>query len=327
MNFKKRVGSLLQKIGLKQLGIKFDLKVNSIYIDCLKYIRSIYIPILVKYRSRKCTLAINLDSDWLGLGARIVETIELLMFADENKIQLNMNYGYKNKGNHNYFEDLFEYTIQNKKDQKYTKIRHISELDLPKDYNQLLTIKTANRLFNKYLKIKNDILEEVINFAKDHFEGNILGLHYRGTDKSGEAPKVELDYVYEIILGTIKNSTVKYSVLFISSDENACIEFFKIKKVPLKIIWRNDIYRSTDGNQFHRNTLNNMTIINREALINCLLLSKCHLLIKTASILSDCCKIFNPDLEMIILNAPHSSKLTWWPASELNTNYLYKSIP
>lgn len=329
MNFKRKIGQLLEKIGLKQIGIKFDLKINSIYRDCIKHFRSIYIPLLVKYRSRKGVLAIDIDSDWLGLGARIVETIELLMYAEEKNLQLQLRYSYRRRYDcRNYFKDLIENKVianQNKKFNKsFTKIRHIYELNLPKDYNKLLNVSLANHLFNKYLKINEDIMAEVNSFINYNFDGNILGLHYRGTDKVGEAVKINLEFIYELILKTLNNSEIKYSKLFISTDELNCINFFKIKTLPIEIIWHDDAYRSTDGNQFHRDPSSDISVINREALINCLLLSKCKLLIKTASILSDCCGILNPKLKMIILGIPRSQRLTWWPATELNAKYLYQ---
>jgi len=330
-SFKKQVGKLLEKIGLKKLGIKIDLKINSYYKNFINYLRSIYIPIAVKRRSKKQLLAINLDSDWLGLGARIVATIELLMYAEENKLVLKMKYGYRRRGDdYNYFDDLFENIIPEKeqienKQINYTHIRTVFELDLKKNYNKLLDCELANNLLNRHFKINDAILKEVDIFSDYHFKGSkVLGLHYRGTDKIGEAPKVDLDFVYNFILETLDTSTVKFDKLFISSDELSCIELFQKRKLPLEIISRDDVYRSSDGQQFHRNPSNNISVINQEALINCLLLSKCNLLIKTASILSDCCKIFNPDLEMIILNEPHNSNLIWWPATELNGKYLYK---
>jgi len=330
-SFKKQVGKILQKIGLKKLGIKIDLKINTYHRDFINYLRSIYIPIIVRKRLRKGLFAINLDSDWLGLGARIVATIELLMYAEENGLLLKMKYGYRRRGDdYNYYEDLFEDIIAEKGQEKnkqinYTSIRNVFELGLKKNYNKLLNCELANKLFNRHIRITCNIMTEVDNFYNCHFKGcNVLALHYRGTDKVGEAPKVELDFVYNFIVETLDTSTIKFDKLFISSDEVSCIELFQKRKLPLEIISRDDIYRSSDGKQFHRDPSNNISVINQEALINCLLLSKCNLLIKTASILSDCCKIFNPDLPMIILNEPHSSNLIWWPATELNKKYLYK---
>lgn len=330
--FKKQVGKLLEKIGLKKLGIRIDLKINTYYRDFVNYLRSVYIPMLVRKRIRTGILAINLDSDWLGLGARIVATIELLMYAEENGLLLEMKYGYRRRGdNYNYYEDLFEdiapdkRLIKKNKEISYTHVRNVFELGLKKNYNKLLNCELANNLFNRHVKITGNIMTEVDHFYNYHFKGSsVLALHYRGTDKVGEAPKVELDFVYNFIVETLDTSAIKFDKLFISSDELSCIELFQQRKLPLEIISRDDIYRSSDGKQFHRDPSNNISVINQEALINCLLLSKCNLLIKTASILSDCCKIFNPDLPMIILNEPHSSNLIWWPATELNKKYLYK---
>ena len=329
---RKNSGKILEKLGMKPVGVKIVLTFRNVFRGCLDFARTVYIPMQIKRRTRDGVLAINLDSDWLGLGARIVATLELLMHAEENGLVLWIKYGYNNrKDDHNYFEDLFKWKPWNEKiDVKnpnliFTHIRSIDELKLKKDYNRLLSSGFANQLFERHLVIKDNILEEVNKFSNLHFKDfRILGLHYRGTDKVGEAPKVELGFIYDLILELIDSAEIKFDKLFISSDESSCIDFFKQKKLPLEIVYREDIYRSKDGAQFHRNFENNMSIVNHEALVNCLLLAEAALLIKTASILSDCCKVFNPELSMIILNEPHSSNLTWWPARELNQKYLYK---
>lgn len=330
--FKKRIGNFLGTIGLKKVITKIDLGVNNFYQDSIKYLRSIYIPKRVKYYSGSGILAINIDSDWLGLGARIVATIELLMYAEEKGLTLKMHYGYRKSNDcYNYYDDLFEDIINGDSSQdkditiRFTNIRSLYELNFEKNYNRLLNVQLAHQLWSKHIRIKDKIAAEVNSFVDANFKGyHVLGLHYRGTDKSGEAPKVNLDFVLKVILETVSETAEKFDRLFISTDESSCIEFFKKSRLPMEIVWREDIYRSKDGNQFHRDPANDMSVVNREALINCLLLSKCDLLIKTASILSDCSKIFNPGLNMIILNEPHSDNLTWWPATELNQKYLYK---
>ena len=327
MSLKKVIKKNIDFSYLKQLGIKLYFKLHRSYQKRILQIRKSWLSKQMDRQSRNGIFAIHLDSDWLGLGARIVQTIELLMYADEKNILPQFRYGYKEEKNTvDYFHELFENKIPiiTTKTQgiAYTKINTINELDLKKNYNQLLTIQSANQLFHKYLKIKDNIISEVDSFAKLNFEGHIvLGLHYRGTDKTGEAPQVQLPFVYDTILRALSRPGSPFTRLFISSDESGCIDYFEKNKLPIKIIWRNDIYRSNDGNQFHRNPANDISIINREALINCLLLAKCELLVKTSSLLSDCCKIFNPELEMLILNKPHHSGLTWWPTTELNSNY------
>jgi hypothetical protein len=312
---------------LNKIRIRLKLILTGYYQKIILPIRKCWLSKKVVHRSQNGILAIEINSDWLGLGARIVQTIELLMYADEKKILPEIRYGYKErKKPKDYFNELFENTstiASNKnRDTLYTKINTINELNLEKNYNELLSIQSANQLFHKYLKIKESIIAEVDNFTKLNFEGHlVLGLHYRGTDKSNEAPQVSLSFVFETIQKILSSREVSYTRLFISSDEVGCIEYFKKNKLPIEIIWRNDIYRSNDSKQFHRNSANDISVINREALINCLLLAKCKFLIKSSSLLSDCCKIFNPELEMLILNKPYRSDLTWWPTTELNSKY------
>lgn len=273
-------------------------------------------PKRVSNQLKKGYLNIYLDSDWLGFGARLIKTLELLHFAKSNSVELNIEFGYKDKKKSKYFSQLFlPVTERVFLNNKYIRIEDTSEIKKGTDLNLLLDIKSANKMLFETFSVSDSLKFEMDEFINTHFKNErVLGVHYRGTDKEGEAPRLQEDLLFQEIKKYIENG---YSKIFISTDEVAVLEKVKRKFHQVPVIYRKDAFRSADGDQFHRKEENPKELINHDALMNILLLSQTDFLIKTASIMSDCCFIFNPSLKYKILSKPHSVSLTWWPASEL----------
>jgi len=319
---RKKIGNILNTVGLKKPLVKLDLYVRSKYRETKKNIRIAGIPYLVKMRSTNGYYAIDFDSDWNGFGSRIVKTLEILFYCDIKGLTPLIKYNYQEKTDKNkdYFKEIFFYkqpvTIEEKKI-KFTKIRDNDEL-WKIDYNQKLRLDFAKSLFDKYLGINRDVLNEVATFKEQWFQDKkILGVHYRGTDKVGEALLVPKERLLECITQVIENDPV-LKIIFLSTDDKEIIDFLKRSSLPLPLVYRDDSVRSGDGEQFHRKQEVSKSLINRDAIVNCLLLSNCHVLLKTASILSDCSVIFNPSIEVKVMSIPHNNDLTWWPATEIN---------
>lgn len=317
---KKIVGRQLAKIGLKAPFLKGYFFVLHACAAAKRKYRFLLIPFLIKQRSRHGIYAINLDSDWIGLGARIVKILEILKYCEENNYLPAFQFGYQEKDdkNNNYFSDLFciKQPYSSINNLRFTRIRDIDELNWKEDYNTKLRLSDANCLFFKYLSFNQSIESEVAEFWQQHFKDKrVLGVHYRGTDKIGEAPRLEK----EVLLAHIKNLLVsnEFDLVFVSTDEQAILEFILTADLRLPVVFRKDHFRSLDGDQFHRKAQNSKYTVNRDAIVNMLLLSKCDFLLKTASILSDCSVIFNPLIPVQLLNQPYSASLTWWPAREI----------
>jgi hypothetical protein len=328
LKMRKQIAGFLEKIGMKKGLVKLILFVRGKYKRIQKKIRLIVIPHLVKIRSGSGYYAIDFDTDWNGFGSRLIKTLEILLYCETKGLTplIRFNYMEKVKPQKDYFKEIFFYKNLPGIDERkltFTKIRDNDELGWEEDYNQKLRLSFAKSLFDKYLNIQEDIIKEVENFQKQWFkEEKILGVHYRGTDKAGEAPLVSKEKLLAHIREVLKEKQ-ELKIVFLSTDDEGIIRFLENAKLERQLVYREDIFRSTDGEQFHRKKEHSKTLINREAIVNCLLLSKCMFLLKTASILSDCSVIFNPDIEVRIISAPHNSDLTWWPATELNEYALF----
>ena len=322
---KKSIGKMLDALRIKKQGIKADLYIRNRLYSLEASTRLKVVPFLIKKRSKKGVYAVNLNSDWLGLGARIVKTLEILLYCEEHNLMplIQYNYQEKNKANTDYFGELFYYKHANEKEllkARYTDTRFIYELGWPMDYNLKLKLGFAKSLFDKYLGINPDILAEADSFRNNNFNNSkVLGVHYRGTDKAGEAPLVARENLLQEINGVLAERK-DLQLIFLSSDDEQIIQYIKQSGLAVPVTSRDDAMRSSDGGQFHRKKEVSKSIVNRDAIINMLLLSACDYLLKTASILSECSVIFNPSIEVKLLNKPHSEALTWWPLRELLGN-------
>jgi nodulation protein Z len=161
--------------------------------------------------------------------------------------------------------------------------------------------KRAHELIQKYVKIKSCVQEKIDAFVarnfKDHY---VIGVHYRGTDKWAEAPKVSYEEVYNMMVSSIKRQQQLPIKIFIATDDALFLAYIE-QQFP-HLVCALDAIRSTDGKSVHIHEKMANYKKGEDALIDCILLSKCDLLIKTASNLSDVSTQFNPNIPVIHLN-------------------------
>jgi hypothetical protein len=192
-----------------------------------------------------------------------------------------------------------------------------------------LTLENGAQTLHKFLRPKPHINNIVDNFwTSIDTHGPVLGVHFRGTDHYEEAPRVS----YAHCLKVLKNHLTTHkstAAVFVASDEQEFIDFIKKSvKGDLPVYSHDDHYRSGDSDilpVFRRDIGNGGYEKGEDALVNALLLSRCSTLIRTTSCLSAWASIFNPHLNVILLNRPYKDKL-WYPEKEVlkrsNTEYI-----
>ena len=212
-------------------------------------------------------------------------------------------------------------------DAKYSYISDIEQMGLHADYGTQMTLEHANRLLGNNLRVKSEIQDYVGSFVEKHFgQRTILGVHYRGTDKKSEAEPVKFEYVARTISNYL-DANPQVDALFVASDEREFIEWIRTKFNRVEVMFHNDTERSRDGKTIHvQAALGDNYIKGKEALVNCLFLSKCDVLIRTSSFLSAWSSIFNPCLPVIMLNIPYKDKL-WFPDAVIVKNSLQGYLP
>lgn len=161
------------------------------------------------------------------------------------------------------------------------------------------------QLIQKYIHLKPEIQKALDQFVnkkfKDHF---VIGVHFRGTDKIVEWRRSSYEEVYKglkKILSGLSSAQKKKLKIFIATDEQPFIDYME-KKLPRQIIYADNV-RSPDPQTplHHSNQLFNSNYQKgKEALLDCLLLSKCQILLRPNSCFSWASTLFNPTMECIV---------------------------
>jgi len=158
------------------------------------------------------------------------------------------------------------------------------------------------RIIKKYINIKDAIKTKVNKFFDEHFKGHhVIAIHYRGTDKISEAPMVPYDEVTNVVQNYIDSHDLQDFKLFVATDEQPFLTYME-NAYPNLIISYN-ASRSTDGKPLHYGRSDIKPYKQGEdAIIDCLLLSKGDILIRTSSNLSAWSSYFNPYIPVIDLS-------------------------
>ncbi len=158
-------------------------------------------------------------------------------------------------------------------------------------------------LIERYIHIKPPILKKIDSFVRAYFEGfHVIGIHYRGTDKWTEAPRVSYEDVRTAACAAIGAIDAGQYRLFVASDEQAFVDFMTSAFPDRVIIW--ETQRAVDGKPIDFRMENNYKK-GKDVVIDCVLLSRCHLLIRTSSHLGLFSTFFNPALPVVLLNHPY----------------------
>ena len=160
-------------------------------------------------------------------------------------------------------------------------------------------------LLKRYVHLKPDIQTKLDEFVEKQFENhNVIGVHYRGTDKKSEAPEVSYQEVADRISIDVEEENTK---VFVATDDELFLLFMQ-EKFPEKII-SIDAIRSSDGTPVHYDFNQNAYKKGEDAILDCVLLSKCTKIYKMASNLSDTSLKFNPEIQAEHLNKSYSEGL------------------
>ena len=213
--------------------------------------------------------------------------------------------------------------------------------------------KSAHDMFFKYFKFDVSVTEEVARFCEQFKNKKVLGLHFRGTDKTWSkwVCHISDNEFIQIIDDHLERN--KYDIIFISTDENTFIEKMKQKFQTHNIVYYDEQKNDENAKSIHLNQLSIMEKIIKElrdnksdlektqqlenqlkketqlnrfllknVIVNSFILSKCNLVLKTQSQVSAYSKVFNPDLPIYRVNG-FTEK--YWPDSNIPL-YNYANI-
>ena len=274
---------------------------------------------------------VEIDHAHGGFFAQLNWCLYIFAYAKANSVVprvslVSQNYG-RGTMRHDWFQDYFRYSFPIRNEGVFWAIRKkritdISELGF---IEPDLTMQQAHNIFFETVSVRDPIREEVDNFVRHNYLGNcMLGIHYRGTDKASEAPRVTYERVERHLDDLLENG--QFSGVFLASDEQSFIDFLLKKVSGVPIVAREDLLRSIDGNPLHRSIDGHPLHLGQpksaigklglDALVNCMLLARCHSILRTSSFLSAWSSIFNPRLHVYLLNIPYAKTL-WFPEVEI----------
>lgn len=267
------------------------------------------------YAGRLC---VDLHTRWLGFFAQMAWVLEILSHAEESgrRAQIRLTgpqYVTPSRGPDflGYFYEPLEPDLP-LKDDFWHRIDHINQLRLPRQYDGYLTIESANALLFRHFQFRAEVIAEFDTIARELLgDAPALGVHFRGTDKNTEAdlvPPARMLTALEVELARMPTG----APLFVATDEQvfleACVSRFGRRVVALP-----DHRRSTNDRPVHRDLDGDGYALARDALFNCLMLSRCRRVLKTASVLSAWAKVFEPSLEIYTLSRRRGPERKYFP--------------
>lgn len=263
-------------------------------------------PLLAQEDVQKPFLVLNnpSDSGMFAIFTSVVGALNYYESGDFAGLEIDLNSGryLDPELGGNWWEYFFEPIKLGGEENTY---KYVFTLE---DYLGVLTkdavphLSRAHELIQKYIHIKPEIQTEVDAFCKEYTNNYYtIGVHHRGTDKYLEWPLVPyentLQAIFQIIYSLPKEAQDSVKV-FVATDEQAFLDFL-IERIPERLVF-NNFSRSSDGTPLHEyNTqfFSRTYLLGKWALVDCLMLSKCHFLIRPkGSCLSAVSKWFSPSI-------------------------------
>jgi len=189
--------------------------------------------------SRRDSFAIDIDTSYSGFFAQLNWCLYVFDHCDKTGLVPDIRLlgrAYTNVAGHDWLHDYFEDALpaqmassaaaRNASARDPFRITHIQETDLGVA-SATMTLEHANRLWNKYLRTRGSIGEYVDAFVGTHYApGRTMGVHFRGTDKGGEAESVPWDS-FASAIEAYAGTHAPITAVFVASDDAAFIEWLK----------------------------------------------------------------------------------------------------
>ncbi len=181
------------------------------------------------------------------------------------------------------------------------------------------TLAQSHVFWSKYYSLRPEVSAHVERIAAEKQIGvDVAGIHYRGTDKIREAAAVDT----ESAIRHIRTSLALHPDIdrvFVASDSHGFLDTIASSLNGFSVSYCKDELRSSSEQPIHLAPVADQYRLGHEALINCLLLAKCGVLVKNMSDLSGWASVFNPSQKVYLMNRPSGEGVKWlgFPEREL----------
>ncbi len=169
-----------------------------------------------------------------------------------------------------------------------------------------------HKLIEHYLVIDPTVLQQVEDFARDHFTGSkVIGVHLRGMEKYSDLHYtlrgyLPIEYYYKEVDHYLKQYPT--AQIFLASDSETLSRQF-IDRYGRKVIQSGAQRSSGNSGAIHLNQHD--AKLGAQVLVDCLLLAKSDILIHGISNVASAACYFNPDMPHIDLYQAYRRQSFW----------------
>ncbi len=251
----------------------------------------------------------------MGFGATLTHVLVLLDYCDRRSLvpairTSNRLYRREGRGGNDWFGDFFVSLSRGERKRPFLLYAKVQcNEDYPRVFADGIDIARAHVVFTKYVAITGEAIGIADAFARAHFRGRTLGVHYRGTNKISEAPRVAWELVEAAVRKAIA-ADPEIATVFVASDEAEFLRWLAGQGLGVELRSYDCQEVATDGRAIHFSD-GDRRRKGLEALVTILLLAKCETMVRTSSHLSAWAKILNPEQEVVLLAKPYESVMTF----------------
>jgi hypothetical protein len=165
-------------------------------------------------------------------------------------------------------------------------------------------------LIQERLRPRANLVAQCDRWFQSTAAGNcVIGLHYRGTDKRAEAPRLRYEAAItstNLLVAELAKRTALPIAVFVATDEAAFLSSARQNIQGARVLAHDHFARVEGTDALHTAGSNDGPRLAREAMLDALLLSRCHVLAKTASALSGWSALLNEKIPVLFLSQPHA---------------------
>jgi hypothetical protein len=274
------------------------------------------LAVAMQQRANKGIFSIEIEAT-TGFFATLQTIHFILVYCEESRLYPDISargglYGEKT-GTVDWFGQLFTAVqdpdrtilerLVSRRDVRTSRVRGVEDLGFRSRYDRALSLSDATAIFYKYYRPSPGVISDVDELGKRlGISASTIAVHYRGTDKIHEAGQVPWQKLCDAV-DEILDINHELTNILLASDDAQFIEFFQTHAFRIPVTVAPAAYMPKGNTPVHFSGHPGLAM-GREALVTCLLLSRCGFLIKTPSYLSAWAKIFNPSLPVWLISPP-----------------------
>ena len=189
-------------------------------------------------------------------------------------------------------------------------VASLEQLQARKKYNLRHNFSLAAACWNSYFRFTDDVYQRLDKFWQENLAGQtVLGLHYRGTDKNTDTFQTNpvSQYQFLCVVEDFLKTHPDVTAIFVASDDARFLKSVSgfartVSHVQERSAGATPLWNSHQA-------ADNQAVA-KDAILDCLTLSRCRYVLKCMSQLSAFSKVFAPELEVYRVSA---CKPNWFP--------------